>query len=388
MAENKTRTKMRKNRASIDDTYAGPEPAFQPGETALGISNRDILWSRAAGWYNYFLKPKDYVKDVLRFATEVYGYDKSKIKPLSKLKDWELTLELGKVAKIHYRGYEYTKEELERFKCIMDDLYAKALTVVEEEKDEDQTNSKPKVSVQDRVKAKVQETICVDWDNIVDGWSDGNFKQEIDVFKLFKQYDLKGPAINIFKDIIEREGYNAIKDAYDKKCDQAVEGYNHIKRSDQKKMIKLMETIFEDLDKLKIANKATRVPRAKTPKRSDAQVKNLKYKLEDIDAKITSINPVMIPGKQVLWLYNTKTRKLTQLESDSPKGFEVSGTTVKNICDKTSRGTTLRKPADILPLVLSKTIKQIDKKVWGTITTKVSVPNGRINADCILLRVL
>lgn len=387
MAENKIRTKMRKNRGSIDDQYAGPEPAFKPGETAIGAADREVLWSRAAAWYNYFLKPKDYVKDVIQFAQDVYGYGKDKIKPLSKLKDWELTLELGKVAKIHYRGYEYNKEELERFKEILDKLYIKALTAAEEENDA-LVKEKPKVSVQDRVKAKVQETIGVDWDEVVDGWSEGNFKQDLDVFKLFKQYDLKGPAINIFKEIIKREAYNAIKDAYDKKCDQAVEGYSHIKRSNQKKMMKLMETVFDDLDKLKIANKATKVPRAKKPKRSDAQIKNLKYKLEDIDAKITSINPVMIPGKQTLFVYNTKNRKLSQLESDSPKGFEVSGTTVKNICDKTSRVATLRKSADILPLVLSKTAKQIEKQVWGTITTKVNVPNGRINSDCILLRVL
>ena len=100
-----------------------------------------------------------------------------------------------------------------------------------------------------------------------------------------------------------------------------------------------------------------------------------------------SINPVMIPGKEVLFVYNTKTRKLTQYSTNSTKGFEVSGTTIKNIGDE-SRVTTLRKPDDILPLILSKTIKQIDKQVWDTLTTKVSVPNGRINADCILLRVL
>jgi len=139
--------------------------------------------------------------------------------------------------------------------------------------------------------------------------------------------------------------------------------------------------------RLRNSNKAARIPRVKKPKTSDVQVKNLKYKVEDIDAKLMSVNPVMIPGKEVLFVYNTKTRKLTQYNSNSTKGFEVSGTTIKNIGDE-SRVTTLRKPDDILPLILSKTIKQIDKQVWDTLTTKVSVPNGRINGDCILLRVL
>ena len=40
----------------------------------------------------------------------------------------------------------------------------------------------------------------------------------------------------------------------------------------------------------------------------------------------------------------------------------------------------------MLPIVLSKTEKQLDK-FWQDITTKISSPNGRINKDCILMRV-
>ena len=124
----------------------------------------------------------------------------------------------------------------------------------------------------------------------------------------------------MFKSMVEQE-YQPVKDAYDKTCDQAVEAFSHIKRTNQNKMITTMETIFEDLDKLKVANKAARIPRIKKPKASDVQVKNIKYKVEDIDAKLMSINPVMIPGKEILFVYNTKTRKLTQYDTNSTKGL-------------------------------------------------------------------
>ncbi len=383
MAENKVRTTMRKNRVTIDDKYMGPEPIFQPGETAEGVEGRLTKWQKAAHWYNYFYKTKDYVPTILQFAEEKFGYTKDQIKAFKKLKDYEFGY-LGKLTKIHYRGYEYNEEELagaeEKFK----ELYELALVTVEEI--EDKAAAKPVVTIQQRQKAKILETIMDDWDAVVDGWLEGNFKVNFDAYKLFKQYGLKGSALNMFKSMVEQE-YQPVKDAYDKTCDQAVEAFSHIKRTNQNKMITTMETIFEDLDKLKVANKAARIPRIKKPKASDVQVKNIKYKVEDIDAKLMSINPVMIPGKEVLFVYNTKTRKLTQYNSNSTKGFEVSGTTIKNVCDK-SRTTTLRKPDDILPLILSKTIKQIDKQVWDTLTTKISVPNGRINADCILLRTL
>lgn len=374
---------MRKNRVTIDDKYMGPEPIFQPGETAEGAEGRSTKWQKAAHWYNYFYKTKDYVPTILQFAEDKFGYTGDQIKAFKKLKDYEFGY-LGKLAKIHYRGYEYNEKELADAGAKFKELYELALVTVEDI--EEKAATKPVVTIQQRQKAKILDTIMDDWDKVVDGWLEGDFKVNFDAYKLFKHYGLKGSALNMFKAMVEQE-YQPVKDAYDKTCDQAIEAFSHIKRTNQKKMITTMETIFEDLDKLKVANKAARIPRVKKPKASDVQVKNLKYKVEDIDAKLMSINPVMIPGKEVLFVYNTKTRKLTQYNSNSTKGFEVSGTTIKNVCEK-SRVTTLRKPDDILPLILSKTIKQIDKQVWDTLTTKVSVPNGRINADCILLRVL
>ena len=47
----------------------------------------------------------------------------------------------------------------------------------------------------------------------------------------------------------------------------------------------------------------------------------------------------------------------------------------------------LRKPNDILPLVLNGTPIQLQKEL-SALKTKVQVPNGRINKDTLLLRVL
>jgi len=384
MAENKVRTKLRKQRVTLDDKYMGAEPIFASGQT-LTAENRGSMWTKAAHWYNYYYNSKDYVPTVLQYAEDQLGYTKKEIQALKKLKDWELVGLIGKSVKLFYRGYEYNESELNRIKQDYKEKLAKAKTIVEEIKEEQASKPKPP-TIQERMRQKMVDTVYVDWDHIVDGWMDGDFKRKIDVYKLFKQYQLKGAVLNMFRDQVMRE-YEPIVDAYNKTCDQAVEAYSHISKANQKKMIAVMDTVFEDLDKLKAAAKAARVPRTKKPKASDVQVKNLKYKVEDIDAKLMSINPVMIPGKEVLFVYNTKTRKLIQYKTNSTKGFEVSGTTIKNICES-SRSATLRKPDDILPLILNKTIKQIDKQVWDTLTTKISVPNGRINVDCILLRAI
>ena len=111
----------------------------------------------------------------------------------------------------------------------------------------------------------------------------------------------------------------------------------------------------------------------------------LQYCTEDIDAKLTSINPIMIPGKHKLYVYNTKQRKLAEYVTTAMSGFEISGTSIKNFDKKESKTATLRKPDEVLPMILNKTEKQLEK-TWDTITTKITNPTGRINSDCILMR--
>ena len=180
--------------------------------------------------------------------------------------------------------------------------------------------------------------------------------------------------------------YECIKDAYEKTCDQAVEAYSHISKANKRKMLNMYDDMFKDMDKLKQSFKAQRLPRAIKRKTSDEQVTNLQYLNECEDSKLASINPVLIPGKSKLWVYNTKQRRLTEYVTTATDGFLLAGTSIKNHDVKLSKTATLRKPDDMLPIVLSKTEKQLDK-FWQDITTKISSPNGRINKDCILMRV-
>ena len=94
----------------------------------------------------------------------------------------------------------------------------------------------------------------------------------------------------------------------------------------------------------------------------------------------------MIPTKNKLYIYNCKNKKLIEYVTHSTTGFEVSGTSIKNFDKVDSKQATLRKPDEILPMILGKTEKQIEK-IWNTLTTKIDNPTGRVNADCILMRV-
>jgi hypothetical protein len=144
--------------------------------------------------------------------------------------------------------------------------------------------------------------------------------------------------------------------------------------------------MLADCDRIRSAAKATRATRVKQPKAADKQVAKVQYKKEDTEFKLVSIPPIKVVGGIRLFTFNTKTRVLSEYLTQDAKGFEISGTSIKNFDKVNSISTKLRKPDVFIPIVLGKTPNQI-RKEWTTLTTKTTVPNGRLNGDTILLRV-
>ena len=370
--------KVKKRGPSLDDKYLGPEPLFTEESEFT-----QIAWTKAAHWYNYFYKSKDYMPSTLQFAVDYMGFDKKKLSVLKRIKDWKF-MSVNKKIKLLYRGWQYSEAEMEEIKAFMQERYKEGLK--EKKIEEAQKAAVVTITPAERTRRKVMDTIYHDWDSeIVEGWFDENYTKKFSAYNRFKMHGLKGNAINIFKALLDEE-YQNISDAYNKTCEQCVEAYSHISKGNKRKIMKQFETVFEDLERLRDSFKATRTPRTRKPKSSDAQVAKLQYCIEDIDAKLTSIQPILIPGKAKLFVYNRKNRKLIQYVTESTAGFEVSGTSIKNFDEKLSKQATLRKPDEVLPQILNKTEKQIEK-VWDTITTKINKPTGRINSDCILMRV-
>lgn len=367
----------KKRGPSLDDKYLGPEPIYT-AESEFTSS----AWTQGAHWYNYFYKTKDYMPTTYQFAADVMGYDKKKVSVLKRLKDWKF-MKVNKIIKLYYRGWQYDDEMIQRCKDFIDDLYKEGL---KEKKVEEAKKADVKIiTPAERTRLKVLDTIYAEWDvDIVEGWLNGEFAKKFSAYNRFKLHGLKGNAINIFKGMLEQE-YDLIKEAYERTCDQCVEAYSHYSKGEKKKILKQFEEVFADLERLRDSFKATKIPRAKKIKASDQQVNKLQYCTEDNDVKLTSINPVMIPGKNKLYVYNRKNKKLIEYVTDSIGGFEVSGTSIKNF-NSSSKQATIRKPDEILPMILNKTEKQIEK-VWESLTTKISNPSGRVNADCILMRV-
>ena len=149
---------------------------------------------------------------------------------------------------------------------------------------------------------------------------------------------------------------------------------------------KFFTAVATDAEKLASNKNAARKPRKKKPVSMEKKVKNLKFKKDDTDNKLVSIDPVKIMGAEKLWIYNVKTRKLGVYVAADQAGLGVKGSAIENYKYSESISKTLRKPKDVLDRVLNGG-KIVLRKVMGDINSKPSELNGRINKDTILLRV-
>jgi hypothetical protein len=215
--------------------------------------------------------------------------------------------------------------------------------------------------------------VWVDWDN----YSVYNELKKIDAaYNTAKGvYDYYVPLRDEIKELVEE------------KTADLVEGYGWMTVPQRKQYFKIIQDILDDCDRYLLSKKAQRKIRKPKVRSSDKQVEKILYLKDSAEYKVTSIAPTSIVGARRVYLFNTKSRILTEIVSHLPNGFEVRGTTIQGIDEQLSRQILLRKPTDFLPIVQNKTVNQI-KKEWDSLTTKSGKANGRVNKDTILLRAM
>jgi archaellin len=236
----------------------------------------------------------------------------------------------------------------------------------------------------ERAIIKIDDTIMKDLYNIEDRGHDGKSINKFDLYNKLKTYEIKR-LVEVEQWIHSHlDDYKAV---IAKEDDQVVEAYNHLKLKDLKARIALLEALEADLDNMRTSLKANRKIKisVKKKKGADKQVEKLKYQKENREYKLTSVNPMRIPGSMNVYAFNTKTRALMVFVSNNPDGVVVTGSTIKGFDQELSVVLKLRKPGDVLPVILKKTPKQIDKFI-GTIKATKKTPSGRINHDVIILR--
>jgi hypothetical protein len=348
-------------------------------------SDRRVKMAAAFHFYNYFNWASNFKKDLIVYAKDELGFDKERLDLLRVSPDWSCTNTIGSLLRMRKRGLDLRDEEFAHIRRNIDDMLRLGKIKVEEDlKEEVKAAKAPVISIQDRIKNKVNDTVLGDLEDMLDEWIRGN-SPSIDVYEAMKAAILPAQGAKFVIDWAERHRVE-MQGSIDKIDPQLVEGYSHLTPKRKKEFIAWFEGIIADAQRFGTNTKTVRKTRTKKPVSVEKQISKLKYLKESPEHKLVSINPSLIIGATELWTYNVKYKTLTRFIAESGLGFEIKGTSLTKFNTSESQSRTLRKPEEILSEVLSSS-KTKAAKAFSSLTTKPKEPNGRINEDTIILKV-
>jgi RPA family protein len=353
--------KVRQSRSTtkaLDDKYYGPEP--------IDISKKGF--GDALNWYNYMYEQEE-VRDWMFEYMKRNNYSKSDISAVRRVPKYKITKTSCSVARIIMNGNVLPEQAINNLHASID-AYVQLGKLIKEEVKAPKEDSGP--TIQERTQHKIYQLIT-ECEEAIDS------DPTLNIYEWLKGKEATVQAANAIRDYYAKGLTDFEEDEFDSRTERK-------RRADQKKY---WEAFVADCDRYCGNKKATKVrkPREKKVKSAVDQVSKMKYQKEFPPLKIVSVNPAEIVGCKQLWTYNTKYKKLSRYDASGPNGIQVKGTTLIGFDATTSLTKSLRKPDVSLQSLL--TVGKVALRSFMTdIKTNETKPNGRINTDTIILRVV
>lgn len=345
----------------------------EPVGSSVHVADADyrINLINSLNWYTREKNSKDARAYLVAWAKK---FDKTKLAAVETT-DQTIPVSFGWLARILTTGAMLSEENNSAFSEFVDSLQPRIAAP------KSVTAAKP--SIQDSIKEKSAELLG-EFEGLLDDVKDNCLEAGFSVKKFLHGRNVGAPYLPYLKDWakVVLAQYVAV---YQTKDADLKEGYGNFKKKDIQRMMTFLGSVIEETAQYGQVKKANRKPRAKKEIPAAVQVKALKYKKEDPEFKLKSINPADIVGAQQLWVFNTKYRKLGVYRTDSALGLQVKGATLQNYLPEQSMQKTLRKPEAVLKQVASAG-KVALRKVLDNVKGKELPLNGRIGSETIILR--
>jgi hypothetical protein len=376
MVKTKTHEIKPLNPRDADSKYFGPEPEFNSGNT------NKLNLGEALTWYHHFYDKKD-AKEFIAQYLDFTGKT-TEAKALRRVSDSKVSTTYGFVARCVLRGYndENTINKLSS-------EIGRLLTGEKEEPEVEEVTTSVviKPNIQERMREKALEAggeLEGQWDEYILGGC--KKESNINPVSVLTQHNVLPQHINILTSSWQRklDEYTELQAGKDEQLNEA---YSHMGKVQIRNIIGVIEKVISDLNSYVNLKKAGRKPRAKKPVPVEKIVRSLKYlktyKLDKLE--LVSVPPTKLHGCAEAWVYDTKKRKLHHYVADDyAKSLSVKGNSVIGFCTKNSEVKTLRKPETQIKEVMGS--KPAARKYFKDIKTVSVSPNGRFNADMIILK--
>lgn len=348
------------------------EPIVRPDNYTSDLST-------AFTWYNYEKDKKDaraYLKEYI-----LKHFTKQEAKVFDKLPDSRISTTYAWVSRMILNGTLTLSEQHHiKFSDYLQSILDTSDLPIEEEVIEEKVT---RPSVRDNMKERVNEYLG-ELEGAIDDFILES--KELNLYNDMKSRAIPQPYCPFIDEWIKQKAGEFIT-VYESSDEDIKEAYSNFGKRKITQLIKLISGWQEDLERYAQFKKANRKPRAKKVKPAGVQIAKLKYKREDTELGIKSVLPVEIIGASQVWVYNTKYKKLAVYRSESSTGIQVKGTTLQNYEPDLCEQKALRKPKETLKEVLSAGKVQL-RRIIPELTTKESPVNGRINEECLIVRVI
>lgn len=386
---------------ALDEKYTGGEPVFigwEDWDPETFVRER----SRINYYYNYHSTAKKLLPQFFKWMDEFGGYSKAEIKKFKTMNLRLVSVLHGGYASARLNGMPDTHDGLEEYLSTLpgisntktyfksvDSVLKKAVESVissQVEEEEDSKATKKKLSPMEKMHIKLNSTILSD----LDALEDDVLRKGLDI-----SYDISMELVN---NSVAPAGCDHIAEYLNARIAEmsendkfARESYESWPEGARDAALKFWKESLNAVQSYALVTKTakvtTRKPRVKKAVPLAKQVAKLKYKSVDTTYNLSSVAPSDIPGSTMVFLFNTKGRRLTVLQSDTT--FVVSGSTIKNVDVDNSFSMTIRKPEVLQKLILNrKSASVVLKNLEKEIKTARGVANGRCNDQTILLRTI
>lgn len=366
------------------ETAAQMETIFGTGKNSTEPKiDPENYMSSLMGALNYYNAAFD-TKDKKKWTLAYVG--KGKTQGIEDLPDWEFH-SIGAVIRLKVREQPLQAKELAYIDKRLEELYRlareeKKVSSLKAKPDAEPALAKVTVSIQDRIAQKASE-VAGEFDGMMDDFVVHD--KEPDFAAYLKANNISPQVSKLIPKMYEKT-IAELEEALEGKDKQLVEGYSNFTKAKLRKFKKFYEAIGPACEQQVVSAKAVRKPRARKEKPASVVAAKVKYLKEFPDLGLKSELPSKIVGASEVWVYNTKYKKLQVYRAEDHGTLTVKGTTVVGYSVANSGGKTLRKPEAVKDYVTMT--KRTFASAFKSLKTKESAVNGRINEDCIILKVL
>lgn len=350
-------------------------------------------WDKARFFAHYDLERKDCGTKVKEYIKK--NFPKDVLTKVNRLPDWKVDMNSHWAATAHL---------LEVNPDLVPDGYKTGIVKwieglaaegaeLKSKKEETDGEEKPKktVNIQEIMREKADEALG-DIEALFDEFVDSGYSKDFSVNKkvvgaLSSRNVLPqhlAPAIKRYQRLLDE-----YLEAQTGKCEQLTEGYANYSKMQLRYAIKVVEDIIAEMNGYISLKQVSKKPRAKKAVPIEKIVSKLKYcknfKDDALKIELVGLSPVKLHESTEAWVYDTRKRKMHHYVADSySKCLMVKGNTVIGFDKKESGIKTLRKPVEQIKALMGS--KPAARKYFKEIKAVEAVPNGRFNADMIILK--